>query len=101
VAGPEIDEWFQVHSEDFDDLNLEAVEGKVFDRYPASSGSRTTAVRILTLISCRCTSRQRAKDGNAAYGCRHSRSRHRQNDRRTSAPIATGLWAATSMLPRK
>lgn len=30
----EIDEWFQVHSEDFDDLNLEAVEGKVFDRYP-------------------------------------------------------------------
>lgn len=31
----EIDEWFQVRSEDFDDLHLEAVEGKVFDRYPA------------------------------------------------------------------
>ncbi len=31
----EIDEWFHVHSENFDDLNLEAVEGKVFDRYPA------------------------------------------------------------------
>jgi DNA/RNA endonuclease G (NUC1)/V8-like Glu-specific endopeptidase len=31
----EIDEWFRVHSEDFDDLNLEAVEGRVFDRYPA------------------------------------------------------------------
>ena len=31
----EIEEWFQVHSEDFDDLHLEAVEGKVFDRYPA------------------------------------------------------------------
>lgn len=31
----EIDEWFHVHSEDFDDLNLEAVEGQVFDRYPA------------------------------------------------------------------
>lgn len=31
----EINEWFQVHSQNFDDLNLEAVEGKVFDRYPA------------------------------------------------------------------
>lgn len=31
----EIDEWFGVRSEDFDDLHLEAVEGKVFDRYPA------------------------------------------------------------------
>jgi hypothetical protein len=31
----EIDEWFDVHSEDFDDLNLEAVDGKVFDRYSA------------------------------------------------------------------
>jgi len=31
----EIDEWLHVHSQDFDDLHLEAVEGKVFDRYPA------------------------------------------------------------------
>ncbi len=30
----EIDEWFHVHSLNFDDLNLEAVEGQVFDRYP-------------------------------------------------------------------
>jgi DNA/RNA endonuclease G (NUC1) len=30
----EINEWLQVRSEDFDGLNLEAVEGKVFDRYP-------------------------------------------------------------------
>lgn len=27
--------WFEVHSEDFDDLLNEAVHGKVFDRYPA------------------------------------------------------------------
>lgn len=27
-------EWFKVDSRDFDDLRLEAVEGKVFDRYP-------------------------------------------------------------------
>jgi len=26
--------WFKVRSEDFDELGLEAVEGKVFDRYP-------------------------------------------------------------------
>ena len=31
----EIDSWFEVDSRDFDRLNLEAVEGKVFDRYPA------------------------------------------------------------------
>jgi endonuclease/exonuclease/phosphatase family metal-dependent hydrolase len=30
----EIDAWFKVHSTDFDSLGLEAVEGKVFDRYP-------------------------------------------------------------------
>lgn len=31
----EIEGWLQVRSGDFDDLHLEAVEGKVFDRYPA------------------------------------------------------------------
>jgi len=31
----EIEKWLAVRSQDFDDLNLEAVEGKVFDRYPA------------------------------------------------------------------
>jgi V8-like Glu-specific endopeptidase/endonuclease/exonuclease/phosphatase family metal-dependent hydrolase len=29
-----INDWFKVHSLDFDDLVLEAVEGKVFNRYP-------------------------------------------------------------------
>jgi hypothetical protein len=31
----DIEPWFQVDSRDFDDLGLEAVEGRVFDRYPA------------------------------------------------------------------
>lgn len=30
----EIEPWFNVKSQDFDELGLEAVEGKVFDRYP-------------------------------------------------------------------
>lgn len=30
----EIDEWFGTDSRDFDDLQLEAVEGKIFNRYP-------------------------------------------------------------------
>lgn len=33
----EIKTWFKVHSRDFNDLRLEAVEGKVFDRYPGLS----------------------------------------------------------------
>ncbi|MDC0672907.1 trypsin-like peptidase domain-containing protein [Nannocystis radixulma] len=31
----ELEEWFAVRSEDFDELALESVDGKVFDRYPA------------------------------------------------------------------
>jgi V8-like Glu-specific endopeptidase len=33
---PEVDAWFRTHSKNFDDLDLglEAVEGKIFDRYP-------------------------------------------------------------------
>lgn len=30
----EIDGWFRTHSRDFDDLGLEAVHGKIFNRYP-------------------------------------------------------------------
>ncbi|HEX6013267.1 MAG TPA: trypsin-like peptidase domain-containing protein [Geminicoccaceae bacterium] len=31
---PEIDRWFGVHSREFEDLRLEAVHGRIFDRYP-------------------------------------------------------------------
>lgn len=33
--GDTIEEWLQADSRDFDDLGLEAVEGKIFNRYPA------------------------------------------------------------------
>ncbi|WP_145418512.1 trypsin-like peptidase domain-containing protein [Planctomycetes bacterium K23_9] len=33
--GDPIEEWLQADSRDFDDLGLEAVEGKIFNRYPA------------------------------------------------------------------
>lgn len=38
---PEVDRWFEVRSTDFGDLQLEAEEGKVFDRYPALYYFRT------------------------------------------------------------
>lgn len=33
--GEPIETWLQTHSRDFEDLGLEAVHGKIFDRYPA------------------------------------------------------------------
>ncbi|HSK80959.1 MAG TPA: trypsin-like peptidase domain-containing protein, partial [Thermoanaerobaculia bacterium] len=38
----EIDRWFRTHSNDFDDIDFEAEQGRIFDRYPGLFRVRST-----------------------------------------------------------